>query len=705
MWAQVLSPDKTGQLTIQGESPIYEFVAETVRKNIISFKNPLTPTDNVLYPFGWRFALDDVSPIFGLYFLFLRPFLNIHQSFILLIIGGVIISCLSMYLLLNILKINRFISTLVALVFGFTPFVNVRISAHPTYVALYLFTIPTIFFLKLLGSKSAGKRNLFAVLLGLSFALAFYTNLYFAIMLILLSFIFIIFYFFYNSKHLLLIFKKNLKYFLLSIFSLFIFLLPLIKEGYYIFYFGRADKPSDWKDMIAYSADLTNFFIPHAGNPIYKNFVDLLARNLKYISVIFENFIYPGLIIILSTFIFIFINKKLPKFLLPIFYTALAFLTLTLGPFLHVFGKNLNIPLPYALIAYTPIIQMARAPGRFIAPFIFLMSIITAFLLQYYFLRYRKIKYYLIGVAILVFLFDQYIFITPAPKLTYPNKIYKYLSNNPNPGPLLEIPFSIRDSIKNLGYANVIWSSYTQLIHNKPIFGAYAGRIQNGIFSYYTKNPLIGSVGKIVDPTTNPNSYQTLINQYDKKDIRNVIDFYKIKHVLLKQDEQHSTFISNLLTDIGFNKIKSEGQYSLWNTKLSNTYLSAIEFDSTFDDLMLVSGWGKKEDGQKRRWIIGKTARVFMNLKVNNYKDLIIEAESIVKTQKVKVYINRHYAGKIYFENGKKTTQKISVGRFLNSGLNTIILKTKYAYKLSEYIPESKDNRHLSLFVSLISLK
>src|SRR3990167_2953492 len=74
LWSQVITPDKPGQLTIQGESPIYEFVAEKVRNNILSFKNPLAPIDSVLYPFGWRFALDDVSPIFGLYFLFKTVF-------------------------------------------------------------------------------------------------------------------------------------------------------------------------------------------------------------------------------------------------------------------------------------------------------------------------------------------------------------------------------------------------------------------------------------------------------------------------------------------------------------------------------------------------------------------------------------------------------------------------------------------------------
>lgn len=705
LWAQIIIPDKPNQLTIQGESPIYEFIAETVRNNILAFKNPLTPIDSVLYPFGWRFALDDVSPIFGFYFLFIRPFLGIHQSFMFLIVLSVIVSCFSMYYLLNILKINKMVSFLVALVFGFSPFVNVKISAHPTYVALYLFTIPTIVLLKLLTNKNIGIKKIYALILGLTLSISFYTNLYYAVMQFLLLFIFLIFYFFHNSKHLIEILRKNFNYFILSFVSLIIFLIPLIKEAYYIFYLGRVDKASDWNDIISYSADLTNIFIPQGTSLIFKNLINYAATNNIYIANIFENFIYPGIVILLSIFTYVFIRKKLPKFLLPVFYTALSFFILTLGPFLHVFGKNLNMPLPYILIAYLPIIQMARSPGRFIAPFIFLSSIIAAFTIQYLLRRFQKIRYFLILIIIGIFLIDQYVYIAPAPKITYPNKIYNYLSNKKDAGPLLEIPFSIRDSIKNFGYSNVLWSSYTQLTHKQQIFGAYAGRISNTMFSYYLKNPLMGPIGKIIDPSTDPLTYQDIVNRYDKKYLKDSIDFYNLKYVVLKQDEKYSMFITNLLIDIGFKKIMVDGHYELLSIKPEKIYLTKVNFDSVLDELILGNGWSGKEEGQKSRWIVGKTAWVFMKIKNTNYKKLIIEAEAIVRPQTVKVYINRNYAGEIYFNNDKMSKQEIDIGRFLEPEMNTIIFQTKYSHRFSKYVPSSKDNRLLSLRVSYISLE
>lgn len=705
LWSQIIIPDNSSQLTIQGESPIYEFVAETVRNNILSFKDPLTPIDSVLYPFGWRFGLDDMSPIFGLYFLPLRLFLNIHQSFILLTVLSVIISCLSMYFLLNMLKINRLVSFIIALVFGFTPFVNIRISAHPTYTALYLFTIPTIVFLKLITSNILKKKIYFALLLGLSIAIAFYTNLYYAVMLTLLIFIFLIFYFFNNSKYLVKIYKENYKYLFLSFITLLIFLIPLIKEAYYIFYLGRIDKPTDWNDIIAYSADLTNIFIPQGTSLIFKNLVNYAAINNIYIANIFENFIYPGIVILLSVFTYVFIRKKLPKFLLPVFYTALSFFVLTLGPFLHIFGKSLNIPLPYALIAYIPVIQMARSPGRFIAPFIFLSSIIAAFTIQYLLKRFKKTQYFLMLIIIGIFLTDQYVYIAPAPKITYPNKIFNYLSNKKDAGPLLEIPFSIRDSIKNFGYSNVLWSSYTQLIHKQQIFGAYAGRISNTMFSYYLKNPLIGPIGNISDPSTDPLTYQDIVDRYNRKYFKDSIEFYHLKYVVLKQDEKYSMFITNLLIDIGFRKIMVDGQYELFSIDPGKIYLTKVNFDSIFDELILGNGWSDKEEGQKSRWIVGKTARVFMKIKNTNYKKLIVEAEAIVRPQIIKVYVNRNYAGKIYFNNDTYSRQEINIGHFLKSEMNTIIFQTKYTHRFSKFVPSSKDHRFLSLRVRYISLE
>lgn len=702
LWGQVTAKDKVGVLTIQGESPVYEFVAETVRNNILSFKNPFSKTDSVLYPFGWRFAMDDVTPIFGIYFLFLRPFLSIHQSFMLIILLGVIISGLSMYYLLRLFKIDQLPALLVALIFCYSPFVTLRIGAHPSYTAFYLFTFPAIFFTKLITEKSRSKKYLFSILLAMSFAIVFLTNLYFAVMMAIMVFVLLIVNYLYFRKQVLKIIIRDKNYFLTTIIIFFLVLSPWISEIFKVISFGR-DIPLDWNDIITYSADLTNTFIPLASNPLYKKILEQLSSKYLYISRIFENFIYPGLIIIVSMISFLFISKKLPKLLKPIFFTALLFLTLTFGPYLQIFGINLKIPLPYIIIPYIPYLQMARSPGRFIVPFIFLSAIITAFIIQYFIKRIKKkwLKYIIFTAIFFIFIFDQMAIVGQPTTVKMPAKIYEYLSKQKT-GAILEAPFLIRDSIKNFGYANVIWLPYGQLFHHQKTFGVYAGRVSNVIFDYYLENPLIGPLGKIIG--NNIHNQESLSKKINQKDLIDGLNFYQVRYVVCKNDEKYSSFFSSILGEIYYKKILTDGAYDLWSKSSGIININETNFDSSFDQFMLADGWGKKEPNDKSRWAMGHNSQLFLSPYSIENKKLIIEAEAIVKTQVVRVYINDSYMGKMIFPIGRYGRQQLSVNN-LRQGLNIITFKFKNIHDLSKIIPGSKDTRQLTLHVRYIGLK
>lgn len=704
LWNQVITKDGIDQLTIQGESPVYEFVAETVRNNILSFKNPFSQTDSVLYPFGWRFALDDVTPIFGIYFLFLRLFLSIHQSFMLIILLGVVISGLSMYYLLRLLRIDKLIALLVALIFCYSPFVTIRIGAHPSYTAFYLFTFPAIFFIKLIEEKKQYKKYLFSILLSISLSIVFLTNLYFAVMMAIMTFVLLIVNYLYFHKQILKTIIRNKKYFLFTIISFFLFLSPWIFEVLKVISSGR-DVPSDWNDIISYSADLTNIFIPLGSNPLYRQILGLLGSKYLYISRIFESFIYPGLIIVTSIICYFFISKKLPKLLKPIYFTALLFLVFTFGPYLQVLGFNLKIPLPYIIIPYIPYLQMARSPGRFIVPFIFLSSIVTAFVIQYFLKKVKKkwLKYIIFAVIFFIFVFDQMAMVGRPTKVKVPVKIYEYLSKQKT-GPVLEIPFIIRDSIKNFGDTNIIWSPYGQLIHHRQIFSVYAGRVPNILFNYYLKNPLIGSLGKIIE--SNPVNHHSLTKKTNRHNFLGTINFYQISYLINKNDEKYSSFIVSLFEELGFIKIMNDGNYDLYFKKPKEIDIAEITFDSDINKLILNEdeGWGKKEPNVKSRWMMTKTSKINIGFTKANKKNLVIDAEAIVKTQVMKIYVNDKYIGKMTFPIGRYSKQELIISN-LRQGLNIITFKAKNTHDLSKIIPGSRDNRPLSLHVKYIGIK
>ncbi len=262
IWMQVLKPENPSVLLVQGETPVYEFVAEHVRLNILSGKNPFGSTDRVLYPMGWNISMEDTAPFNGFLFLFLRPFLSIHQSFVVIMLASVFASNITMYWLLRIVGIRRSIAFLAGLMYGFTPFVSYRITGHPTYIAMYLFVVPAIFFINLYQSRIVIQKVRNALLLAASLVLMLLTNLYFVIMFVLLIGVWIGFSFIFSFKKSWQSFIDLYKYIILTGITSIILLIPWIVEFIENIRFSPRSVPQGFADNIAFSADVFGFIWP-----------------------------------------------------------------------------------------------------------------------------------------------------------------------------------------------------------------------------------------------------------------------------------------------------------------------------------------------------------------------------------------------------------------------------------------------------------
>lgn len=705
IWQQVLTPVPTNQLVIQGESPVYEFVAEQVRTNILSGKNPFTETKQVLYPMGWRYALDDVAPINGLYFVFLRPWLDPHQSMMLIVLMSVIFSGLAMYGLLRILGISHLVAWFASLTLAFTPFVSERIGAHPTYVALYLFILPIIFWLKITSANATSKWRS-AVGLGISLALPFMTNLYFAVMLILLIGLAGMIYGIFELRVLWEKIQSNWKYFCLAGLVGSVVLGPWIVEVREILWYGVIDKPSDWRDIVAYSADLTNFIIPSHFNPSYQSLTAQLGNKFAYIRTTFESFVYPGVLLLVGLIGYVFIVKKLPGYLKPLSWLTLIFGVIALGPYLQVGGEVSTIPLPYTMIAYIPLIQMVRAPGRFIGVVVVLATIVSAYALSY--LLKHKISTIwhatVMGLLTGIFLLDQRVVLPPPTIASLPTSIYSYLANEAQAGPLLEIPFSIRDSIKNHGYIHSHYASYVTLLHHQPIFGVYAGRVPNHIFAQYVQNPITGPIGKMIDLTTlDPGA---VLAEMNYPEMEKMIAAYRVRYAVTKDDERFSLSAATLLSQLTFEKKLIEGAYTLWYRISTLPETTAFSVDDETQQFTLIRGWSKQESGESGRWAVGRRAEVLLWMDNTEKMTIVIEAESIVKPQKVRVLINGISVGKMIVGGSGYNRHQLRIPpRALRLGGNIITLQFANTHVLAKIIPGSMDLRPLALHVRYLGIE
>jgi hypothetical protein len=696
IWRDVVKPAPDNILAIQGESPIYEYVAETVRLNILSGKNPFEETKNVMYPFGWNYLLDDDALVNGFYFLLLRPFLNSHQSLMLIMLLGIFLASITMFLLLKKIGIHRILAFLFGLIYGFTPFISHRVGGHPTYTALYFFPLFGLLFYSIL-DKNNKNKIFYSILLGLLISITVLTNLYYCVMIFILFFVLLFFFLLYFKYETLVVIKKYFKYFFIAIISSIIFLYPWLIKVYKFLSTSSYAQPSNLPDPIPYSADIFNIFLPSRLNPIYKPLLKYITGYFPFVKYIFEDFIYPGLVILICYMFVLFIYKKLPKIIQIYFWTSLVFLILTFGPYLKILGKNLLIPLPFLFLYRIPFIQLARAPGRFVVIFVFLSCIVSAYIINY--LLQRKIlnKNVIFLLIFLIFIIDQLYLGYPGAKIKLPLKIYKYIQSN-NSGSVLDIPSTLRDGLRSVGYMDGIWQPNAQLLHKQPIYGFYAGRINNDIFDYYKKNYLFGTIDELVNKKNS-----LLVRNLDYSKFADSLDFFDVHNVILNKDEYYAKEIESFLLENGFRYILDDDNYSLYyKNKIIQKEFLKVDLSLINNDL-LYEGWYDSE--KNLIWSKGKISKVIFKTTHVRPMVLKLKAKTVVKPQKVQVYINGHDIGKLIIKDNKTEEYVLDLDNKLIKGINIITLKSKHSYILGELIGNKKDLRNVSLNIKSLAIE
>ena len=392
-WSELLF-DRSETGAIYGEVYAVEWGLEHLYQNIIAFKNPFAHTLDILYPFGGNLLATDSGS--GFFTLFLRPFLSTHQAFYVVTALGLLAANVGMYLLLRKLEFNKSIAFILGLSYGYSPFLMVRLG-HITYYSIYIFPWFFYFVMAVLRSQNFKQKTLNSIGAAFTLALSLYLNLYFFVIIAFSLGLFIFYFLFKDRKVFISKLVSHRNYLILFIFLSTVFLFPWLGILYNTYLFEGLPKVGGWGGAVQFSSDLFGYFIPSTYS-YFLNFIPtFLEKHFLFVRGIFENFSYPGFIILASYASLIFlqqkkkISKKQVDALNPFLFTALIFWILTLGPFLHVFGKwgltlddgvRLVVPLPYIVFHSLPFISNIRVPGRLAIAFIFFSYFVAAYVMK-----------------------------------------------------------------------------------------------------------------------------------------------------------------------------------------------------------------------------------------------------------------------------------------------------------------------------------
>lgn len=725
-WNQLFF-DKSRVGAVWGEVQAYEWLMEKFYENLISGKNPFGMTNNMLYPFGFNLGLVDAGN--GLFFPFFKFFLSTHQTISMIIALSLLLANIGMYLLLRKLNINKVISFIIGAAFGYMTFLMPR-QGHLNYWSHFLFPWFYYFMLIFLSNK----KNLIKIsaIIGSSiiFVLALWINFYYFVMLLISIFSLLTYFFLFERKTFIDKIKKYWKFLLFKVLVIFFLLIPWLMALYDLFKFDIVPKTEGWAGAIEFGSDLFNYFIPSSYSYfvtkypfLYQPFLLFLKLYTPRTREIFENFTYPGMIILFSFFILILfyksIKKDVIKSLWPFMFTSIIFFVLTLGPFLHVFGHwtltvdegiRIVVPLPYIILHYIPFLNNIRVPGRIIVAFIFFAYIVSGYILNYLLtvkINNIKARNQLFLIIFIIFIVDQQYYVDPLspPKTVFPKAIYNTIKIDPEKSTVLEIPYTVRDGFTYFGNSDAFQMVVGESIHKKPVLGGYTGRIAYYKRAYYQNNPFLGFLGRVIDTNLMNNP------SIDKKDLalwktinfdksKEAINFLDLKYIITDDAMKYTSTLSAIIKELGYSKTKQEQNFSLWMRPINKVEYLNIDLSDQASSIFLGMGWYDAE--KKFRWTDKKASVMF---KVNQKRKMILNfsGASFHKNQPVTIYLNKKKVGLIKMEITVKE-YRLPINIEFNEGINTIYFVFDEAYRPDEVMTNNLDRRQIAAQFSKIYL-
>lgn len=211
------------------------------------------------------------------------------------------------------------------------------------------------------------------------------------------------------------------------------------------------------EQTIRFSADLFSFITPPPSHPIWGGVSHSLFGQY-FTGNESESVQYLGISILLAI---IFFHKHIPVKQKRLWITtAVVFAILSLGPVLHVFGKETSLPLPYALLANLPVFSAIRVISRTGVMVSFATVVLFGWVIATNIHKTRT-SYIIGAIVILDFLFVPFPF-----QSAVLSPVYAAIQDMPGSS-IIEIPAATN-------YAAASRSLYASSLHGKQVLGNIA---------------------------------------------------------------------------------------------------------------------------------------------------------------------------------------------------------------------------------------
>ncbi|HEY2943069.1 MAG TPA: hypothetical protein VGN09_11620 [Vicinamibacteria bacterium] len=451
-----------------GDARIYLWNLWWVRKALVDLHtNPLR-TDYIFYPVGIGLALHTLALLHGVLFVPLSALLGGVAAANSIVCATFVASALAAYALGRRLGASPEGSFLAGVAFGFCPYRLARLAGHYDLLSTEWLPIYALVFLALMEAEST--RAGLALLAGGAAAACAYTNLSYLIFLALLSLLYAAWVVGTRRRRL---GPVALRLVLVGLIAASL-LLPLVIEA--------ARELTSWRYLpypgtARYVADLAAYVRPGPAQTLLGPRIGrAFDRDLT------DTTVFPGYVL-LAAGLATLVNRPLRwRFGFWILLGGCAFV-LSMGPSLRVAGRDLGLPLPFAVFPHVPVLQHLRAPSRFSILVVLALAVLLAAGWTRWLARVRRSSARLALTATAAALMAAEYLAVPVPLFQAgAPELFARVAREPGDFTVVEIP-GIDQAPGRI--------MYDQTIHGKRIFIGTAARVPIEKMSYYFGLPLV----------------------------------------------------------------------------------------------------------------------------------------------------------------------------------------------------------------------
>ncbi|OGS27347.1 MAG: hypothetical protein A2297_06445 [Elusimicrobia bacterium RIFOXYB2_FULL_48_7] len=694
---------------LKSDSMVFLWNLWWVKKAFVSLHSNPFFCDYILYPFGVYLTTHPLSLLNGIISLPLQFVFSEAVTYNLLVVKSFVLPAFGMYFLVTYLVNNRKAAFISGIIFSFSPYKLIHLYAGQLNVISTEWIPFYVLFLIKTFKDDFKVHN--ALLAGLFLVFSAFTFEYYFVFLLIFTVIYACYMLFMHNKA----FNKDLgKSFGIFALVLIIGLLPLYYNVLLQIINDRYILASQKRIAEVYSADLFSYLIPSTTHFLWGNIV---VNYVKFPAggeaMSFSGF----LVLIVAVYAGIKYSDKYSDIRLWNI-TGIIFFVISLGPVLHVWGKEhifglpFRVFLPGVFFEYLPIIGNARVMGRYSIMALFVLSVLFAYYYKNLESRiHGRVKIFTVmGMMIFVILFEYYEKLQ-INNISVPSN-YEKISRENGDFTVLELPLDWGIGYPN-GYNTQIELQYYQTKHDKRVIGGVRARCPSNTIEKFLSVPLINKLFILGLKKEIPR-----VDLSDRVAAKGMINALDIGYIILHKEH----FKGKVLEIRGYleklfpvSLVSEDPGMLLYKAEKSRVFNreQALKWINEYlpnPEIIYMRGWYDLEagDGITFRWSDGKVGRVIA--KIGDVGDYSLETRVMPfpydsKKHKIEVTVNRHRLIVWELKPDWNNYSVIIPASFLVKGDNSIEFHSNCASIIKEVLPSCNDPRKISVGVGYIRMK